>query len=222
MTELAKIGVMGKHPGYGDFVSAGLSQPVAEALTGWVDHTLFALREQMGDDWQAFWDSAQDLRFWIGRAVLGQTLLGVLRPSRDKVGRRYPLLLLAEGVGVPAPVETPDQVIWDGLTGHMDQMTPGQGGRALLDGLNMDLPADRDASSGPTVWAHHPAGDLAALLAAAAPVDASRAVLNRSYWWSPGGPGRAATWLGCPGLPEPQALAWALAGVAGQEAADEQ
>ncbi|MBL3567411.1 type VI secretion system-associated protein TagF, partial [Rhodovulum sulfidophilum] len=32
----ASIGLLGKHPGYGDFLRAGLSDGVADGLTGWI------------------------------------------------------------------------------------------------------------------------------------------------------------------------------------------
>lgn len=219
----ASLGLIGKHPGYGDFLRTGLSATLADALSDWLDRTLAAQRDTMGNDWPPFWDAGQDLRFWIGRGVLGRTLAGVMRPSQDRVGRRYPLLLLSEGAAVAAPVVDPAQGLWDSLAAHLDRMEPGQGAKALLAGLSIVLDSEDAASaaSGPTVWAHHPEGDLAALLRAAAPVDAQRALLMRSYWWAPASAGRAAVWLGCHGLPDPMSLAWLVAGVAAtQEAAD--
>ena len=223
----APVGLMGKHPEYGDFLRAGLSDHVVDALNGWLDGCLPTLRDQMGQGWADFWDQAQDLRFWIGRAVLGRTLIGVLRPSRDRVGRRFPLLLVAEGVDHPAPLGAAgDQTPWEVLSEHLDDMQPGQGSAALLNGLDLSLPAEGEAAqqAGPVLWAHHPGGDLLALLHSAEGPDADRARLTRSYWWAPGyrdkTVNRAANWLGCPGLPEAQALAWLLAGVPGEAPQD--
>lgn len=223
----ARLGLIGKHPGYGDFLRAGLSDPVASGLEHWLDCVLSDLRDTAGDDWPAFWDNAQDLRFWIGRAVLGQPLAGVMRPSRDRTGRRYPMILAAEGAALPAPVVDSDQTVYEGLTRHLDAMQPGQGAGALLSGLTLEQMGDlageaaQATADGPTLWAHHPAGNLDALLQSAGPVDAARALLTRSYWWAPGGPGRAAVWLGCPGLPGSQALGWLLSGVASEDARHE-
>lgn len=218
----AAIGLMGKHPGYGDFLQAGLSDHVVEVMNAWLDACLPPLRDQMGEGWGAFWDNAPTLRFWIGRAVLGRTVAGVLQPSRDRVGRRFPLILMSEGCHVGLPLGTgADQGPWAALEDHMGEMQPGQGGAALLTGLDLNLPAEDEmtAQLGPTLWAHHPEGDLDALLASAAEPDAQRAQLSRSYWWTPGVQtrriSRAATWLACPGLPEPQAMGWLLGGVPG-------
>ena len=214
-TETFQTGVLGKHPSYGDFLRAGLSEKTVDALSAWLDRSLAALRDDMGNGWAEFWDGAQDLRFWVGRGVVGRTLAGVLRPSQDRVGRRYPLILLLEGAAVPAPVIDPDQLVWDSLANHLNIMRAGDGARALLDGLMPPAVAEDalTAGLGPTIWAHHPEGDLGALLQAVAGVDAERACLTRSYWWAPRTSGRAAVWLGCPGLPEVSALAWLLSGI---------
>lgn len=220
MEQAARLGLMGKHPGYGDFLRAGLSEGVEDRLARWLEPALAELRDQLGEGWGPFWDQGQDLRFWIGRAVAGVTLAGILRPSRDKVGRRYPLLLLAEGIDRAPPVEDPDQAIWTLLARHLDRMQPGQGAAALLSGTEaIRLPAEDAAQlqEGTTLWAHRPDGDLEALLLSAGPVDAGRAALGRSYWWAPARPGLAAVWLGCDGLPAAPALGWLLAGVPAQD-----
>lgn len=221
MAGAATLGLIGKHPGYGDFLRAGLSDAVAIGLEHWLDAVLSELRDEVAGGWPEFWGNAQDLRFWIGSAVLGRGLIGVLRPMSDRTGRRFPLILAAEGAAVLPPVQDADQGPYDILAAHLDVMQPGQGASALLAGLTLDLPAE-ESGLGPTLWAHHPTGDLAALLRSAAAVDASRAQLSRSYWWASGGPSRAAVWLGCPGLPGAQALGWLLTGVASEGVADEQ
>ena len=214
----AKIGVMGKHPGYGDFLRWGLSEEIVDSLTRWLDTALPPLRDQMGENWGPFWDGAQDLRFWIGRAVLGKTLVGVFRPSRDRVGRRFPLIILSEGAAVAAPLSHSDQTPWEGIEAHMSKMQPGQGAMALMEGAHVPIEAEDAelAAVGPTLWAHHPEGKLDALLRKASEVDLYRAQLTRSYWWAAGSEHRAPVWLGCPGLPEAAGLGWLLGGVAAE------
>ncbi len=219
----ADIGLLGKHPGYGDFLRANVSPQVAEQLEAWLDSCLAEIRDQQGQNWPAFWEQAQDLRFWIGRAVLGRSLIGVLRCSRDRAGRRYPLFLIAQGAAVPAPLQDTDQSAYEALAAHFSVMQPGQGGAALLDGLHLQLPAEDDAATqtGGTLWAHQPNGDLSKLLQAASAADAERALLTRSYWWAPASGAKAAIWLGCSGMPAAPALHWLLAGTfRGTEDAD--
>lgn len=219
MVQRIDVGVLGKHPGYGDFVRHGIADETADLLMAWIDETLTQVRNQLGADWADFWDNGQELRFWLGRKILGQTTIGIFRPSRDRVGRRYPLLLLAQGVAVEAPVIEHDQRPWDVLSAQMARMQPGQGAAALLRGIDADAlfvspEADAAHQMGPVIWAHHPEGDLTALLSSAAPVDHGRAATQRSYWWSVAAPGRAPVWLAHPDLPQGQALAWAIGGEA--------
>ena len=218
MVSRIEVGVLGKHPGYGDFVRHGIEEPIADELTNWIDTTLTEVRDQLKADWADFWDNGQELRFWLGRGILGHTTIGIFRPSRDRVGRRYPLILMAQGVAVEAPVIDHDQRPWDVLSAQMQRMQPGQGAAALLRGVDADAlfvaPEPAEASEmGPVIWAHHPEGDLSQLLASAAPVDHGRAATTRSYWWSVAAPGRAPVWLAHPGLPQGPALAWAIGGV---------
>ncbi|WP_420857738.1 type VI secretion system-associated protein TagF [Marivivens marinus] len=213
------IGIMGKHPGFGDFLRHGISDPVAEGLSKWLDGSLHKLRTEVGDGWSDFWDRSITLRFWVGRSISGATLAGVLVPSRDKVGRRFPFLMLAEGVDRAAPVADPDQGLYDAFETHLSTAQPGPAGASsLLGGLDPDAigiqpETDAQRAEGSLIWAHHPDGDLAALLRAAGPVDAARAMTNRSYWWAPGQSGSApAIWLGQAGLPDAAGLGWLLSG----------
>ncbi|WP_370312031.1 type VI secretion system-associated protein TagF [Sagittula sp.] len=221
MTEPARIGVMGKHPGFGDFIQSGLSKDVHDALMRWLDKTLSRVREDVGSDWKSWWAQTQPLRFWIGRSVLDVPVAGVMQPSQDKVGRDYPLILAAENVFLPVPGDggATDQSPWEALEAHVTAMAPGKGAASLLEGLTLELPAEGEAERalGPTIWAHHPEGDLDALLRAAAGADLARGALQRSYWWSAGDDTRLPVWLGCHGLPDAGALRWLLAGQPKQE-----
>lgn len=221
--DMARIGIFGKHPGYGDFVRAGLTEAVVKSLGDWLEAVLPDVRDQVGEHWPDYWDAAQDVRFWMGPSILNKTICGVLRPSRDKVGRRFPLVLAVEGVSMTAPLgETCDQTPWDGMVAHLDQMTPGQGGMALLEELSISFAAEdlETFDTGTSLWAHRSDRNLGALLRDAEEADAKRAQLARSYWWTTGtddaNGARAAAWLGCQGLPGPHALGWLLGGVAAE------
>ena len=146
--ELARLGLMGKHPGYGDFLRQGLSDHVVEGLSAWLDRTLPSLRDDAAEHWPSYWDSARRLRFWIGPEVFGATLAGILQPSNDKVGRRYPFLLLAEGAAVAAPVADAAQTVYESLEDHIAAMTPGVGAQALLAGLDLEIPAEAGPAEG--------------------------------------------------------------------------
>lgn len=210
-----KIGIMGKHPGFGDFLAHGLSDQTRTGLDTWLSACLPALKEQAGGGWQTLWDNAPTLRFWIGRALAGCTLAGVFVPSRDKVGRLFPLLLLAEGIALQPPTVNAAQDFYEALEAHLSQVKAGQGGSSLLEGLAIDCDAEptEAQNEGPVVWAHHPDGDLGALLKAAAPLDHQRAATARSYWWAPSRACHSsAIWLAQAGMPGTEAMGWLLSG----------
>jgi type VI secretion system protein ImpM len=209
----ASLGIIGKHPGFGDFLAHGVSDPARQGLDSWLTACLPPLRDRLGEGWERFWDEAPTLRFFVGRALAGRTLAGVLRPSRDRVGRRFPLILLAEGAALPPPVVDAGQGFHAAMEAHLDRMQPGEGARSLLEGFDPALlPAaetEVDLAEGPTVWAQRGDGDLARLLAEAAPVDHARAATARSYWWVAG---PKAIWLAQPGMPGADAMGWLLGG----------
>ncbi len=212
------VGLFGKHPGYGDFVRANLSDQAVEGMTGWFDSNLHELRTKLDNRWGPFWDNAQELRFWIGHEILGQSLCGVLRPSEDRVGRRYPLIMALEAAEVEPPVADPDQGLYEALSAHMAVMEPGKEASALLEGLEsealaVEATSEATKAEGSVLWAHHPEDNLTALLAATAKEDAVRARAGRSYWWTAAGPDHHPLWLGQPGLPDALGLAWLLAGI---------
>ncbi len=205
-------GLFGKHPTFGDFISIGVSSTVQSGLQGWLDSLLSELRDGLGDDWHAAWDTAPSLRFWIGRGLAHQTLAGVLLPSRDSVGRRYPLILLSQGGAVEAPVIDGDQQFYDHAQHLLDTNDDIKTVPAELS-KTVTLEDDQTQAQGPLIWAHNEAGDLASLLAAAVAQDQRRAVTARSYWWvKPVQDGDPAMWLGNAGLPDAQAMGWLLFG----------
>ena len=96
------VGVVGKHPAFGDFLTAGdLPAGAAAALLDWLADALGAWRQAAGPGWQAAFDAAPPVRFWIGPAVTpaGDALRGVMVPSCDAAGRRFPLALMQGGAG---------------------------------------------------------------------------------------------------------------------------
>lgn len=210
----------GKHPAFGDFLSYGGSGALVSGLDRWLEPVLTALRDSLGDAWTMVWQSAPVLRFWIGPDVLGVPAYGVFLPSRDRVGRIYPLLIgvsdpEGEGhAGVPPTDPRHDETIYDALFAHIAGIKSPEGGfrggADLLEGL--DLPSSpalmwEEGLSG-TIWGQRNDGDLARLLKDAAGVEAERAEFRRSHWWHPEQGPRAAGWLACDGLPGVDALGW--------------
>lgn len=214
MSEPLRPAIIGKHPDYGDFIRHGLDPMVAEKLMRWMDTQLAKVKSAAGDDWEAFWDGAQACRFWLGREVLGATTIGVMLPSHDRVGRRYPLLAMVVGVEIAPPFQDPADDIMERIEHYLNHARGGGpgGAGALMAGLDVsDLPVEGPKPA-TVIWAHHPEGDLTQLLGRAAQADHALCATGRSYWWAPARGWRAAAWLGCDGLPGHEALTWLLGG----------
>lgn len=185
------LGLYGKHPAKGDFLEAGLPAPLLRLVEAWLDGALGEVREVLGAEWQGTWDRAPILRFWLGEAIWGAPVAGVMATSQDRVGRRFPLaLIVGGGDAPPPPVLTADQVWHDAAAAHLlrclaqaDFVAPA----ALLDGLELPAAAEGiSAASPPEFWAVRPGTDPAGLWADVAATDHRRAAAGRSYWWVAG------------------------------------
>lgn len=212
---MAGPGIHGKHPGFGDFITAGLPAMAERHLVPWWTGLLSDTRDWLGETWEETWDASLPIRFWIGGAIWGGAhLRGVARPSRDRVGRRFPLIAVGETAGSP-PMLQPDQrfylVLEDELSGPVPgpaelqariaaRFAPSSGGAV-------------DAAVSATFWAANPALDVGDLLTQLDPTDRVRAVGARSYWWVAAAEGRASAVLACDGLPQAAEMAWLLTGV---------
>lgn len=217
LTDMAAA-VCGKHPAFGDFIMAGAPEDVLRPLLDWSGAALGRWREQAGPDWQAIFDAAPPVRFWIGPALMrGRTpLRGVWAPSRDKSGRRFPLMLLRPGG--PAPALVPAQEFYDAAAAALQELlaNPAPDPRAEATRLASELPGDGAGKDGqpdyPTFWVTNNVLDPQALLADLGRVDHAYATSARSYWWFAHRNGHPAGAVACDGWPDPGILDWMLHG----------
>lgn len=213
---MASLGIYGKHPAFGDFISAGLPGVADSHLVPWWTGLLAETRDWLGERWEPVWDSAMPIRFWIGGAIWGGPhLRGVARTSRDKVGRRFPLIAVAETAGSP-PMLQSDQGFYRGLEMELaSDISSAEDLRERLStrsGLDVGArPVDPAVSA--TFWAANPALDVGDLLTQLDATDRVRAVSARSYWWVAATENRASAVLASDGLPQPGEMAWLLEGV---------
>lgn len=187
------LAVYGKHPAKGDFLEHGLPAALKPLLEGWLDGVLGQAREVLGAEWQTVWPAAPMLRFWLGEGIWGAPVAGVMAPAQDRVGRRFPLVLLAlgdAGSALPPPVIDADQGWYDAACAHLT---------AALTRDVLAMPADlligapqvaqTDPMPGPSAfWAVRPGPVVGDLLADIALTDHRRASEGRSYWWVAGSP----------------------------------
>ncbi|RLJ36311.1 type VI secretion system ImpM family protein [Litoreibacter meonggei] len=224
---MGKTGIFGKHPAFGDFIGAGMSKPMQVALEEWMGAVLPRVRDNLGDVWQPLYDIALPLRFWLGEGVVpaavGGPVAGVMVFSYDKVGRRFPLIALAEGAQFPPPTLVPEQRWYEALQALMLEHDTPETAAELADMLSLPselLPAPFETGDA-GFWAVHTAGAVDEMMANVAATDHRRASAQRSYWWSAGDPSRTATFHATEGWPDAFVFQWLLAGNPADEPAAE-
>ena len=88
----------GKLPTHGDFVRYHASGRAMQGLDGWVQQGLVRVREHAAraDGGAGGEADPGTVCFFVDLPGAPHALAGVLRPSRDRVGRRYPFLVAVE------------------------------------------------------------------------------------------------------------------------------
>lgn len=91
------IGFFGKLPTHGDFVSTALGRRLQSELDQWIQSGLGAMEPTLGQDWRRLFHASPPWRFAIAGGVWSPAaVVGVLLPSRDRVGRSFPLVIAAQ------------------------------------------------------------------------------------------------------------------------------
>lgn len=104
---LPLTGLFGKVPAHGDFVRRGLPTSFVAPWDAWLQRGMEAARDRLGPRWAELWDNAPPWRFILPPGACGpNAVAGVMLPSQDMVGRRFPITLaalLAEDEPAPSP-----------------------------------------------------------------------------------------------------------------------
>lgn len=91
---LTEIGLYGKIPSRGDFITHGLPATFIESWSEWLQAVLAVSREQLGNDWLETYLTSPVWHFALSNGVCSdQTMLGSMMPSVDQVGRHFPFTL---------------------------------------------------------------------------------------------------------------------------------
>jgi len=104
-----QVAVFGKTPRMGDFLRVGAGGPAGEALEQWVEQGLALAEAKRGNAWASIYSAGATYAF-VFRPPRGssarEALVGVIKPSVDAVGRRFPLVVYAPALprtAVPWP-----------------------------------------------------------------------------------------------------------------------
>ncbi|WP_435230892.1 type VI secretion system-associated protein TagF [Pseudopelagicola sp. nBUS_20] len=90
------FGAFGKIPALGDFLRFNLPAEFIAIWDGWLQAGMLTAKEEMGVRWDECYLTAPIWRFSLPRGIAGKLAVsGILMPSVDRVGRRYPLTLAA-------------------------------------------------------------------------------------------------------------------------------
>jgi len=98
-------GFFGKLPSHGDFVSRRLSSEFLHVWDEWLQHCIAESKATLGDAWLNIFLTSPIWRFAMTSGVCGsESHVGVLMPSVDKVGRYFPLSIVAPTPDAASPL----------------------------------------------------------------------------------------------------------------------
>ncbi len=120
------VGIFGKVPAQGDYLRAGALGSAARALDGWLAQGLDAQKRAGG--------KLPAARFLFRCAEVKDVLVGSLVPSRDAVGREFPLCVVATfSAAELAPGFAALPVGFDAFFGGAEALLAGAGARKALE-----------------------------------------------------------------------------------------
>ena len=99
------FGAFGKMPSVGDFFRFAAPPGFVTAWDDWIQRGMLDVQAALGGSWDDHYMSAPIWRFCLSPGLAGpQKVIGVLMPSVDRVGRRFPLTLMA-ALQTPGPAQ---------------------------------------------------------------------------------------------------------------------
>lgn len=217
-------GFFGKLVSHGDFVSRRLPDSFMQVWDVWLQHGLHASRETLGPAWLETYLTSPVWRFALNTGVAGEMAwAGVLMPSVDRVGRHFPLTLVASSSGQADMLKwLENEKPWfDELENlALSSLEPD----FLLDdfdaalqkiiGLPVGPASNQNGTSDQSAWCFA-INDIQGISANIAAVtnDIAQALLSaHSLWWTDGSPHVNPSVLICRGLPSPSQFTAMLSG----------
>ncbi len=96
MPQRPEVGFYGKLPSHGDFLRRRLPDAFVSRWDGWLQQCMAASRSALGDGWLDVYLTSPSWRFGCAGGACGPTpVVGVMAPSVDRVGRYFPLTVVA-------------------------------------------------------------------------------------------------------------------------------
>ena len=231
----AVAGWYGKLPALGDFASRRLPASFVALWDEWLQRSIAASRDQLGERWLGIYLKSPMWRFALMPRVCGPTFwTGVMMPSVDRVGRYFPLTLalplapafdvLGLVTGAHAWFDAIEQIALATLRADFDAdaLELALAGEPFPFGAAVEVPLPERAAATELARWWRGAGDaplhldlssthvLASLIRLAGPELLAALGDGRSLWWTRDGPEGATALSAFIGLPVPQAFAGML------------
>ncbi|TFY89034.1 type VI secretion system-associated protein TagF [Pseudomonas nabeulensis] len=204
---MTTLGFYGKLASRGDFVSRGLPQSFIGPWDSWLAAGLLATQNRLGGEWLNAYLVSPLWRFVLAPGVCGpEAAVGVVMPSIDRVGRYFPLAVVAllDHDSNPASlVGGPDAWFEQAEALLLSTLDAG----ATFEGFNAGVDALGVPPSEPAVAATEPLGRMNAL--------AAQACVGASLWWGRGSERIPPGLSRCQGLPAADDFAQFLLGQEG-------
>ena len=209
--------VYGKLPARGDFVTRRFGRPFVEAWDEWLRSAVLASRESLKEHWLDIYLTSPVWRFALAAGCCGpNTILGVVLPSVDKVGRYFPLTL---GCELAPGIELTGLIV---QAASWYRSVEALGLAALAPEFSIDVfeqPISLEIESAPEApeaGAPLTAPGLHLPLRSARGAELRRAYQplsqGRTLWWTSGSERVVPCLLICPGMPPSQAFTALLDG----------
>lgn len=101
------VGWFGKLPSHGDFLQRRVSEAFLNKWDAWLQECVAQSRAQLGEGWLDTYLTSPVWRFFLSNGVIGaSSFAGIVLPSVDRVGRYFPLTIVAE-----LPAELPPMAV---------------------------------------------------------------------------------------------------------------
>jgi type VI secretion system protein ImpM len=208
-------GVYGKYPAKRDFVATNLPRSVLAPFEAWLQGGMAASRESLGRAWESAFLVQPIWSFWIGASVTGVDCAGALVPSVDRIGRHFPLVILAHAgkdIAGFAPWQRVMVSEWPAsvhkrLLSALDDHPPAEQ-QMLIDGLGDPEAADKTLPEGAAAIGNGhrvitQGAECGPAAEAVADIHHLTCDTMRSIWWTDGSvlvPAQIATFIGMPDI----------------------
>jgi type VI secretion system protein ImpM len=210
-------GFYGKIPTKGDFIQRRLDRAFTAGWDSWLQSGMDSSRALLGESWLGHYMVSPLWRFALSPGILSsKTIVGVIMPSVDTVGRHFPLTLAVEladmanlyqvAIENDEWFESLEDIALSTLESDfsLESFDQQLQEHAFISNVTPSSPLPR--AEGRVGWTHDGACCktlLSAGLAAQLGVQTAAAFKCPSYWWTAGSDTIPASFLTYEGLPPP-------------------